>query len=459
VDESRGLSGESIDRAMEALRDFRAIALGAGASRIVAVATAAMRDAANGAALIARVRRELGFRIRVIDGAREAHLGFLGAVRGLPVEDGLLFDLGGGSMQVSHFRGRRLGRTWSLPLGALRLSHRFLDSDPPARREVRRLKAHVERLIRRAGIPALGRAEALVGTGGTVRNLAKVDRRSSRYPVTRLHGYVLLRKRVREIAAMLAERPLAKRDRVPGLSDERGDSIVGGALAVETLMEAVGAGRLHVSGQGVREGLAYSLLGDGLPPTRAVREASIASLTARFAGWDARAAARRAAIATALLRCLERRASPELHEALAHAARILDIGRSVDFFDRHEHVADIVVTTELNGFSHREIALLAAVVRLARAEDAPERYLPLVREEDQRAVGRAAVLLALADDIEERCPRGARVSLRCRVSGSRVVVSVPALAGWRPRSIGRRFERAFGRKLAVKPGRGWTATA
>ena len=108
-------------RTMEAVRDFHAIAVGAGATRIVAVATAAMRDARNGQLFMDRIRRELGIRVDIIDGREEARYGFAGAVRGLPVSSGLLFDLGGGSMQVSRFRSRRLGRAVSLPLGALRL--------------------------------------------------------------------------------------------------------------------------------------------------------------------------------------------------------------------------------------------------------------------------------------------------------------------------------------------------
>ncbi len=131
VDERQKLGEEAMARTIEAVRDFYAIALGAGARRVVAVATAAMRDAKNGQRLIERIRREVGMGVQIIDGRREAAYGFAGAVRGVPVSSGLLFDLGGGSMQISTFRSRRLGRATSLPLGSLRLSETFLESDPP----------------------------------------------------------------------------------------------------------------------------------------------------------------------------------------------------------------------------------------------------------------------------------------------------------------------------------------
>lgn len=454
VDESRRLSPEATARAWEALRDFRAIAQGAGARRIAAVATAAVRDAANGPEFIARARAELEIDVRILSGDEEARYGFLGAVRGLPVEHGVLFDLGGGSMQVSRFRQRRLMTSASLPLGALRLSDAFLRYYPPTGGEIRRLKEHVREQLEQSGVVALEEGEELIGTGGTVRNVAKIDRSSrGSYPISRLHGYVVPRRRVKEIAGKLASRRLKKRTQVAGLNDDRGDSIVGGGLAVQTLMELLRADAVQVSGQGVREGLALSLVSEGLPLVAAVRQASIQALASRFDGWVEEPARRRTELADALLGALAVRPDREVREALGHAATILDIGRSIDFFDRHQHVAAIVLATDLNGFSHREVALLSAIVRSAGDEDtSPKSYAPLLGAEDRPAVTRAGVILALADDIEERCPRGVPVHLHCKVEKNEVRVDVPVLAGWRPRTIGRRFERTFGRPLVVTTG-------
>ena len=113
----KSLSPQAIKRTLDALEDFRAIALGNGARRTLAVATSAVRDASNGPALIETVRKQLGIELRILSGTEEAQCGFLGAVRGLPVEDGAQFDVGGGSMQICLFRGRRLGGAWSFPLG------------------------------------------------------------------------------------------------------------------------------------------------------------------------------------------------------------------------------------------------------------------------------------------------------------------------------------------------------
>jgi exopolyphosphatase / guanosine-5'-triphosphate,3'-diphosphate pyrophosphatase len=452
VDEQQSLSEESMARTMEALRDFHAIAAGAGAKRIVAVATAAMRDARNGTLFLDRIRRELRIRVDIIDGQEEGRFGFAGAVRGLPVASGLLFDLGGGSMQVSHFKDRVLDRVTSLPLGALRLSDLFLTSDPPRSKEIRRLRKHVSKQLAKAKVPALGRRERLLGTGGTLRNLAKIDRNARRYPISRLHGYVLSLKRLHTIVDDITTMRQRDRDDVSGLSAERADSIVGGALAIEAFMEHVGASEIVVSGQGVREGIALRLLKMEVAATKDVKEASLVSFVSRFDGWNADAAARRRSVAAALLRALEPRPDQKIADALDHSARVLDVGRSLDFVARHELVANILLATELTGFTHEELALVSAMVRRAGDRHADTKaFGSLIADEERVRLHRAAVILALADEIEARCPHGRPIAVTC-VVGRSVTVSVPLLLSWRARDLGQRFERAFGKPLILVTG-------
>jgi len=454
VDERHTLSTAAIERTLDALQDFRAIAAGAGARRTVALATAAVRDAENGAAFIRRVKRETGFDVRILSGKEEARYGFVGAVRGLPVRHGILFDVGGGSMQVSRFRDRKLLRSWSFPLGALRLSDTFIRSDPPGPRELRRLQNHVVRFLEEADVKPLHSRETLIGTGGTVRNLAKIDQRWHGYPLTRLHGYVLTRRRLDDVTSLVASRRQKKRGSIPGLNDDRADSIVGGGVAIQALVDVLEAPAIQVSGQGVREGMAYGLMSRTLPRDSRVRAASVLSLAKAFSEWNPAAARRRALLAEDLLRTFDPGASEEVQEALTHAATILDIGRSIDYFDRHAHVADIVLATDLSGFSHRQVALLSAIVRNAGDEDSGRKsYEPLLGRSDRRAIERAAAVLALADDIGERCRPGGSVRLRSYLDGREAVLRVPRLVGWRPRRIGPRFERVFGRTLRVVPRR------
>jgi exopolyphosphatase/guanosine-5'-triphosphate,3'-diphosphate pyrophosphatase len=449
VDERAQLSEATMARTMEALRDFQAIATSVGAKRIVAVATAAMRDASNGGLFAQRVERELGIRIETIGALAEARYGFAGAVRGLVVSNGLLFDLGGGSMQVTRFALRRMVEAVSLRLGALRLSEKFLESDPPTGRQLRRLRDHIQSRLAKARVGRVASGDCLVGTGGTLRNLAKIDRQTRRYPIGRLHGYELSVDRLGEIVDHLATTREKRRDDIPGLSSERADSIVGGAVAIQTLAEFVRAKQILVSGQGVREGIALKFLKMAVGSPETVKEASLSSLVSRFDGWRPEAASRRRGVAAALQRALEPRAPAGVAMAIDHAARVLDIGRSLDVLNRHEHVANILLSTELNGFAHDELALASAVVR--RAGDRHADVLPGLSRDalESGLVDRAAIILALADEIEARCPRGRPIAVDCEV-GRKVTLTVPLLPSWLAKDLDDRFERVFGRALIVR---------
>src|SRR5439155_17915452 len=119
-------------------------------------------------------------------------------------------DIGGGSLELTRFAERRPVDAWSLPLGALLLSDRFLQHDPPTDGEIDSLRDHVHRALDDIGLEPLEREEALVGTGGTVRNLARIDRHVRAYPLPRLHGYVLTSRKALDAANRLSHRPTSR---------------------------------------------------------------------------------------------------------------------------------------------------------------------------------------------------------------------------------------------------------
>jgi exopolyphosphatase/guanosine-5'-triphosphate,3'-diphosphate pyrophosphatase len=444
------LEPTTIERTVSALRGFHAVAYGLGASRIIAVATSAVREAPNGEALLTAIRANADVEVAVIDGEREALFGFMGAVYGIPVEHGLVVDIGGGSVQLTQFRDRQQLTSWSLALGALRLSDQFLTSDPPSRSEIERLRRHARQTIARAAVPRLGADDRLVGTGGTIRNLARIDRKSRPYPIPRLHGYAIHRSRVREVATLLAAVPFEARAGIPGLNQDRADSIVGGALVAQTIMEAVGASDVHVSGHGLREGLALDALVHQVPSTRAVRAASIRALASRFATFDTVRARRRTDIAATLLSVLDPSATDEMRDTLDMATTLLDVGRSVDYYNRHDHAARIILAADLSGISHRSIALVALAVQLADDAGDLRGYEPLLHPTDQPALNRIAAILDFADRLEQLIPLAARGVIDCERKRDDVAVAAAVLDPWPLGDAQRRLGDTFGVKLSVQ---------
>ncbi len=443
------LGDAAVARVVDAFRAFLALARGTGAASLVAVATAAVRESSDRAEFVARVREATGVGLEVLEGDAEARYAFLGAVHGLPVDSGLVVDIGGGSVEVCRFRDRRPLRQWTLPLGALRLSEVFLATDPPRASELGRLREHALDEIGRAGIPPLGPGERLVGTGGTLRNLGKVDRARRAYPIGRLHGYRLDTHGLDLAVDALASRPLARRRRVPGLSDDRADSVVGGALCAQALCLALGADQILLSGRGLREGVALERLGLPLRPAAEVRRSSMEALARRFAAWDANRARLRSALAVALLERLDPEAGPHSREMLDHAAVILDAGRSVDYYARWEHAARVVADSDLYGFSHGEIVLISAILERAGTDRVSlPGYRSVLSADDRAQLEPLSVILDLADQLSHRLvsERGMRVELR---RGSAVLL-LPVDVGPLDAQTERRFRRCFDRRLRVE---------
>ena len=451
LDSKGRLANGTLGLVVDAVRDFQAVACAAGAKRTVAVATAAVRGASNREQVVERVRTATDLTLRVIDGDDEARYAFLGAIHGLPVDSGLLMDVGGGSLELAYFVDRRPLRWWTLPLGALLVTDEFLLSDPPRPSEVTDLRDHVVRSLHGAGVPELNDGFGMVGTGGTVRNLAKVQLRSTAHPIARVDGYVLQRKDARELTARLLSRTLARRRATPGLSSDRADSITGGALVVATTLETVGARALVVSGHGLREGIALAELGLPLPDTAEARRSSVAGLAAHFASWDAPRAERRLHLVRSLLLEADPNAGPEMTEMAEHAAVLLDIGRSVNYYDQWAHTANIIAAADLRGFSHREVALMAtAVARLGKGGGTLPRFARLLSPEDLHGADRLAVVLELAHELELRLPRNEAPSVRGEDRRGRMSVTTSLGFAWAPPDLVRRFRTRFGRPLVFR---------
>lgn len=448
--EGHELGEEAIERTLEALRDFRAVADGAGATSITAVATSAVRDADDGPLLLARAAA-IGIPLQVIDGDVEARLGFLGAVHDLPVTSGLTMDVGGGSTELSLFRDRQLVRSWTVRLGSLRISDLHLDGDPPGDKGLKRARREIVDVLEEAEIPPLAEDEELVGIGGTVRNLAKIDVRRRDYPLPLLHGYVLTESRLSQIGDDLAERKMARRAQIAGLNPDRADTIVGGALIVQGIVAHVAARGVTVSSRGLREGMALDRFGGEIPPAWWVRTISVATLASRFTTWRAESGSRRAQLAAALHEATDPEAPARIREMLGHAASMLDVGRAIDYYDRFQHAAMIATAADLGGFAHADLGLLTAILRQADDDVRLGSYSRLVDAQERPAVLRAATALALADELNRRMEPGvpARISCTVRPKGFELVAPVPA--GWQPRGVAARFRQVFGRPLILVP--------
>ena len=235
-------------------RFFRHCASARRGPRIVAVATAAVRDADNRERLLDPLRLREGIDVQILSAREEAQLGVDAAVDSLPFTNGIVADLGGASLQLSRVRDRRLVSSASLPLGAVRTTRRFLRHDPPRPRELQALRSDIRQHLVNA-VPPSTRGEVIVGLGGIVRTLAKIHLRSERGDRKHRHGLELKQSDVTAIRERLEGVSRRKRSKIRGLKSERADIVLAGAIVIEEVMVYGGYLTLVVCTRGVRDGV------------------------------------------------------------------------------------------------------------------------------------------------------------------------------------------------------------
>jgi exopolyphosphatase/guanosine-5'-triphosphate,3'-diphosphate pyrophosphatase len=248
------LPARSIARTVAAVHHFLARARRDRSPRVIAVATAAVRDARNRERLLGPLRRRDGVEVRILSGREEALLGALAVQSSLHVDDGLVADLGGGSLQLTRLRAGQVTSTSNVPIGAVRMTRRFLHRDPPLPRELRELRTEVRTRLLQA-LPTAERGEEVIALGGTARALGRIHLAARGEEHRSRHGLRLQQADVARIRARLEGLPLGKRRKIPGLRAERADIIVAGAIVIEDLMTFGGYHGLTICKQGVRDAL------------------------------------------------------------------------------------------------------------------------------------------------------------------------------------------------------------
>ncbi|MFL7837688.1 MAG: hypothetical protein ACK2T4_01555 [Candidatus Promineifilaceae bacterium] len=457
----RGLSAEATERAFFTLRLFKDYCDSAGVDEIIATATSAVRDAYNGALFVEQVQEEIGLLLQVLDGEQEAYYGTLGALNEVLVSNGFVVDIGGGSAQISEVEDRRYQRGSSVPLGALALTEKFVGSDPIKKSDYSAVQQEIDRRL--DSIDWLKEAavegKELVGLGGTIRNLARMQAMREDYPLNTLHGYVLTRSALAESIDLLVTQPLADRKSLPGLNSDRADIILPGAMAMATIMDQLQKDSLTISINGLREGLFFERFWDHLsyPVAGDVRRFSVLNM-ARVYNYEKKHANHVRFLADRLFEQLLPLHGYDLDDlSLLDAAAILhDLGSIIDYYDHHKHSQMLITNRGLAGYQPRETALIALLARYHRkGKPGLEPYDSLMEESDELRLMRLAAMLRMAEFLERgRNGNVDDVTVSWDETTLRLTVvadEYPAVELWEAeKNASKLIEKAFGKELVLE---------
>lgn len=375
------LSRDGVQVALTALRRFRTVLRGWDEAEIVCMATAAVREAKDGAEFVQQIRRVAGFDVRVLTGEEEARYAAMGVLAGQPDARGLVGDLGGSSLELVRLGDGAPEPGVTLPLGPFALgAPKALNLDRMRRTVDERLAPHAKAFASRE----------FHAVGGAWRNLALLHMTLADYPLRIAHQYEMTRGEALDVARVVSRLSKSSLEHVPGLSKKRYETMPYAALVLEALIEALGVERVVVSAYGLREG---ALLDQMEPQLRAL-DPLIEGCEALTAGRGLSPELGPALEAwlTPAFRRLPPVFAPRDGVLVAAACRLSDLGARLHPDHRAELAFEQVLRAPIAGMTHAERAFLAATV-FARHSSNPttpeERTLTRLLSPDQRQRARA----------------------------------------------------------------------
>lgn len=404
---NRFLSDGAIKRSTEAIARFRSIADSRQVEIILAVATASVREATNAADFVEEVYANTGVRVEVLSAVEEARLIGIAASENFGLKKGTLLniDIGGGSTELSLMRDGVPDKLFSMKLGAVGLTERFLFSNPPKERELKNLREEIVLALDRPQRELKNEKwQISSGTSGTILNLATLlnfqTNGKSEISFKRLAG----------LNEMLARLPVEERAKMPLVSPQRSEVIVAGGQILEGVMRALKIQTLEPCLFALREGVIIDYLREieteSLPPVPDVEDANLRGVFAigRRFGYDEKHSLQVAALAEKIFDALALTYNLERHQRtlLSAAALLHDVGTHISPESHHKHSAYLIKHSEITGFTEPEKQIIANVARYHRGSSPKEKHADFMQleEKDREIVWKLGAILRLSEGLD-----------------------------------------------------------
>jgi exopolyphosphatase/guanosine-5'-triphosphate,3'-diphosphate pyrophosphatase len=406
------LSKEAINLSAEAIAKFRSIAESREVRSIIAVATASVREANNANEFVREIEEGTGVRVDVLSSIEEARLIGIAAAQFFGADDASLLnvDIGGGSTELSFMKNGEPHKLFSMKLGAVGLTEKFLFSNPPKRKELENLQLEIVAALQQPLRKTKGAAwQFSTGTSGTILNLADLlnfqtaENAESGKPEIQLKKLTALNK-------LMASLPLEKRSELPVISPQRAEVIVAGGQILEGVMRAFKIQTLQPCGYALREGVIIDYLSEieaeSMPPVPDVEDKKLRDVFAigRRYGYEESHALKVADLAEQIFDALAPiyKLSRHGRTLLAAAALLHDVGYHISHESHHKHSYYLIKHSEMTGFSEIEKTIIAHIARYHRGSLPKEKHTDYMQlsERDRRTVTQLGAILRLAEALD-----------------------------------------------------------
>ena len=455
------LKPQRVAETIKTLKMFRKLCDASGVSRIITVATEAVRKAKNQRSFLDEIQANCGIKIKVLTAEEEATLVYRGVINTMDVPKGLILEIGGGSTKIVYYNRRNMLNYVTLPFGSVTLTDMFTKDGLKPEEQCNKIEEFFTEQLK--GVEWLSEVDPdaqMIGVGGSFRNLFRINKMVHKYPLDTVHNYNMLTEDFLPLYEMIKVLDLDKKKKIKGLSAQRADILPAALAVIKSFVSYMHVENFTISGAGLREGIMFN---QALPSTieKPVSDVLNYSLTTlvKWYDCDERHVEHVVNLSIQLFKQLRvlHKFPRQYLKVLKVAATLHDCGMRIKYYNHQRHSWYMILNANLYGVTHREIVLAAFTACCHKKEDINPldwaRFKDILREEDVEIVKRLGVMLRIAESLD-RSMSGCIKGINCDILGDSVIMKteVEGDASLEIRdamAAGAEFKKSFHKNLEI----------
>lgn len=399
-----GICNENFNTILSTLRAYKSLCTVSGANKIFAVATESLREAKNKDILLSLINQELDIDIRVLSCDEEIYYNFLGVRRSMYIENSLLVEVAGTDTHLAWVKGNNIVKSITLPIGSVNLSYKFDLQDRILPHSLTSAFEYLYDLLENIDWLKETKFESIIGIASTIRNVGKIDRVRKRYPFDITHNYELIDIDVQEIFNLLKCKDYKQRQKLEGVDPEHADIIVGGTAIFKKIANMVQCSKIVISGRGLREGLMYEYLNEKYSIPNDILDYSINGILDTL---NADKSHSKNVFDTTyyLYNALKplHHLGDEFYNIIKTSSMLHDCGVSINYYGHHKHSFYIILNSYINGLTHKELLMSAAIAASHRFNSYQTPISPfsgIINQLDLKTIKYIGVLVKIAEGLD-----------------------------------------------------------
>ncbi len=398
------LSSEKLSTTLSTLRAFKSMCQVSGAKNIIAVATETFRTASNSDDLLNLIKNELDIDINILDVDKEIYYNFLGVSNTIYFENSLIVDIEGTATHLAWIKNGKIKKYYSIPAGTLNLTSEYHLQDRILREDLDAAKNTVNDLINECTWLKDADFDSIIGVGGTIKAIGRMDRIRKRYPFDLEHNYNLTDIDVHEIYNLLKCKSLKQRKQVPGLPFERADIIVAGLCIFHNLLNYIQSSNIITSARGLRDGIMYEYIENNYDYEKNMLVYSITGIMNKL-NINKNHANHVYEISKNLFEDLRpiHKLNDSYRRILITSSLLHDCGISIDYYNHHKHSFYVILNSSINGLTQKELLMSAAIAACHRNNQYHipfPQYSSIINRIDIKAIEYIGAILKIAEGLD-----------------------------------------------------------